>query len=159
MTRSAAVVLLLGALGALFTGGPASAEVSVDDERVPALMREVLEEVPGGRIIDAQRAVWPDLGMELFVPDGDRPRVFAAVGTCASARVCVFTGSSLTGARLSWSTCATVPIPSSFTARSVADARPSGYAQARSGTTVLATAVANGWANVVGSATNVQCVL
>lgn len=149
-----------GLLGALMLGGPAFAATAVDDgDRIDSLIREVMAEVPGGLVVDSQHAVWPELGMELVVGAHARAGSIAAVGSCATGLVCVYTGTALSGARLSWSTCGILAIPTSFSVRSLADARSSGFAQARNGTTVLATATAGGWANVGGTSTNVRCVL
>ena len=60
---------------------------------------------------------------------------------------------------LSWGSCTTITIPSSFATRSAANARTSGYMQVRNGASVLATINANAWGNVSGSATNIRCFL
>ncbi|WP_194763305.1 peptidase inhibitor family I36 protein [Microbacterium sp. UFMG61] len=158
--RSGRIVtaVVLGVLAAGTLSGAAHAE-GFGDEEVATLIVEVMDEVPGGVIIDRNHAVWPELGMTLTVPTRREISLRAAVGSCATGQVCAFTGASLTGAKLSWTTCSTHSIPSSFVTRSIADARSSGYAQARNVTTVLATAAANGWANVSGTATNLRCVL
>lgn len=149
-----------GLLGTLMLGAPAFADDGADaGDRVDPLILEVMAEVPGGVIIDARHAVWPRLGMELVTADQRSAVSTASVGSCATGTVCVYTGPALSGAKLSWSTCAILPIPSSFSAKSIADARSGGYAQARNGATVLATAPAGGWANVNGTSTNVRCVL
>lgn len=149
-----------GLLGALMFGGPAFAAPAVDDgDRIAPLILEVMAEVPGGVVVDSWHAVWPELGMELVVGAHVRAVSIAAVGSCTTGLVCVYTGTALTGARLSWSTCGILPIPTSFSVRSLADARSGGYAQARNGATVLATAPAGGWTNVNGTSTNVRCVL
>lgn len=149
-----------GLLGALMLGAPAIADAGADaGDRVDPLILEVMAEVPGGVIVDARHAVWPRLGMELVAADRRSTVSTASVGTCATGTVCVYTGSSLSGAKLSWSACGVLPIPSSFSAKSIADARSGGYAQARNGATVLATAPAGGWANISGTSTNVRCML
>ncbi|MDN3445325.1 hypothetical protein [Microbacterium sp. APC 3901] len=156
----AAAAAVGGLLTALMLGTPAFADAGADTrDRVDPLILEVMAEVPGGVIIDAQHAVWFRLGMELVAAEQPRAESTASVGSCATGTVCVYTGSSLGGAKLSWSACGVLPIPSSFSAKSIADARSGGYAQARNGTTVLATALAGGWANVGGTSTNVRCVL
>jgi len=156
--RRVAVAIVLGVLAAGTLGGAAQAE-GFGDEEVASLIVEVMDEVPGGVIVDRNHAVWPELGMALTVPARGDIALRAAVGSCANGQVCAFTGGSLTGAKLSWTTCSTHTIPSSFVTRSIADARSSGSAQARNGATVLATAPANGWANVSGAANNLRCVL
>ncbi len=164
MRRSRTLVAVLA--GLLFTAAltsPAAAD-SEGEADVDPLIAEMLAEVPGGVLVDSDHAVWPELGMELEVPAlsaSDRSSSFstASVGSCATGSVCVFSGYSLGGAKLSWGVCGIHSIPSSFTARSVAHARSSGYTQARNGTTVVATAYVNGWANIYSYVSNVRCVL
>ncbi|WP_298873846.1 peptidase inhibitor family I36 protein [uncultured Microbacterium sp.] len=112
-----------------------------------------LAEVPGGVVIDARHAVWPELGMSIDVPAEDDK----AVGSCATGNVCAFSGSGLSGTRVSWSTCGTYA--PGITVRSIANARSAGYAQARSSSgSVLATAIAGSSANVSGAVADVRCV-
>ncbi|WP_295791901.1 peptidase inhibitor family I36 protein [uncultured Microbacterium sp.] len=112
-----------------------------------------LDEIPGGVVIDSHHAHWPDLGMSIDVPDEhDR-----AVGSCATGNVCAYSGSGLSGTRVSWSTCGTYA--PGITVRSIANARSAGYAQARSSSgSVLATAIAGSSANVSGAVADVRCV-
>lgn len=139
------------ALAAMVVAAPAAAESDpAVDEQIVAVMRAM----PGGVVVDRYRAVWPATGMEMAVPD---PAVPNAVKGCATGMVCAFSSYNATGASLSWSTCGTFPI-SGFTTRSIADARSSGYAQARNGTTVVATATAGNFANVFSPVTNLRCV-
>ncbi|HKP07756.1 MAG TPA: hypothetical protein VJU58_10940 [Microbacterium sp.] len=120
------------------------------DPRIAAVMAEV----PGGVLLDAHHAVWPELDMVMETPDA----VSAfAVGGCATGYVCVFDAANASGAKISWSSCGN-PTVSSFTVRSIANARSAGYAQARYGTTVRATANAGSYANVFSSVNNVRCV-
>lgn len=153
-----AVGIAIGVLLSGGLGGAAYAEGFGEEETAPLIV-EVMDEVPGGIVIDGNHAVWPELGMTLTVPSRGEVGLRAAVGACATGQVCAFTGGSVTGAKLSWTTCSTHTIPSSFVTRSIADARSSGSLQARNGSTVLATAPANGWANVSGTANNVRCIL
>lgn len=143
---SAALVLALTpALGAN------AAEITPDPQ-----IAAVMAELPGGQLIDSHHATWPALGMEMTVPGtGVAP---LTVGGCATGSVCAFGSLAATGAKLSWTTCGNPSIPSSFTVRSIADARSSGYLQARNGTTVVATANAGSWTNVYATTTNVRCV-
>ncbi|WP_349427811.1 hypothetical protein [Microbacterium sp. LWS13-1.2] len=78
-------------------------------------------------------------------------------GGCATSNVCVFDGYGAQGAKLSWSSCGN-PTVAAFTVRSIANDRPTGDAQARSGTTVHATAHAGSYANVYGAVNTVRCV-
>ncbi|MDQ1174944.1 hypothetical protein QE430_003251 [Microbacterium testaceum] len=112
-----------------------------------------LREIPGGVVIDSHHAEWPELGMTMDVPSGTE----RAVGSCADGNVCAFSGSSLSGTRVSFSTCGTYS--PGITVRSIADARSSGYVQARSSSgSVLATAIATSWANVSGTVATLNCV-
>lgn len=112
-----------------------------------------LRGIPGGVVIDANHAEWPEMGMRMDVPgEGEE-----AVGSCATGNVCAFNGTGLTGTRVSWSSCGTYS--PGITVRSIANARSAGYAQARSSSgSVLATAIASSWANVSGTVADVRCV-
>ncbi|WP_455905073.1 hypothetical protein [Microbacterium sp.] len=157
--RGVLAAVVGGLLSILMLGAPAFADAGADTgESIDPLILDVMAEVPGGVIVDAQHAVWPRLGMDLVVLEQRSAVSAASVGSCATGTVCVYTGSSLSGAKLSWSICGILSIPSSFSAKSIADARSAGYAQARNNSTVLATAPAGGWANIAGTATNVRCV-
>ena len=150
---AAVVVGVMIALGA----GPAGAAVQDEPELDPQVVA-MLEEVPGGVVIDATHAVWPELDMELRVVPASG---FAArsVGACATGKICAFNATSLGGSVLSFGTCTTHAVPSSFGTKSVANARSSGYVQARNGSTVLKTVYAGGWSNVTGTVTNLRCSL
>ncbi|PRA79962.1 hypothetical protein [Microbacterium sp. MYb66] len=154
MTVFAAAVLgLVIALGS----APANAAV-LGDREVDPQVAAMLEEVPGGVIVDSTHAVWPELGMELTVAtaSGFSAR---AVQNCATARICAYSGYSLSGSALTFTACGVLAIPSSFSVKSAANARSTGYAQARNGTTVLGTVYAGSWSNLSGTVTNIRCVL
>lgn len=159
--------ILVAVLAGVLLAGALTSPAAADDDGAAVVdpqIAEMLAEVPGGVLIDPSHAVWPELGMELEVPviaasNRSSSLSAASVGSCATGNVCVFSGYSLGGARLSWGTCGIHSIPTSFTARSLAHARSSGYTQARSGTTVVATAYVNGWANIYSYVSNVRCVL
>lgn len=154
MTIVAAAVLgLIVALGS----APANAAVAGDGDVDPQVAA-MLDEVPGGIVIDATHAVWPELAMELSV----RPEsgvTARSVGSCATDKICAYSGVSLSGSVLTFGTCGILSVPASFSVKSAANARSSGYAQPRNGTTVLATINAGGWGNVSGTTTNIRCVL
>ena len=156
MRRRVVVAAVAGILIAMVGGGSASA--SAGDPEVDPQVAAMLAEVPGGVLVDSHHAAWPGLDMEFLVPRSSEFAAMAAVGSCPDGYVCVFSGSALGGSVLRWVTCGYHAIPASFTARSIADARGSGSAQARSGTTVLATAPAGGWAAVTVRPDNVLCV-
>ena len=150
-----ALGVLVGAMAMM----AAVAEASPDGVDADPQIVEMMEAVPGGVLIDAYHAVWPELDMEMTVPNGSARSVRAAVGPCADGRVCVFNGYSLNGSSLSWGVCGGQTIPSNFVAKSLAHARASGSTQARNGTTPVATAYAGGSANIYSPVTNIRCSL
>lgn len=153
MRRISTLVATAVAIAAMvFTGQAAYASES---PTIPAAdIAAVMEAIPGGALIDAHHASWPDLGLEMTSSEALAP---FAVGTCGTGSVCAFSGANLSGSKLSWTTCGTFAT-TAFTVRSIADARSTGYLQARNGTTVVATANAGKSANVFGTVTNVRCV-
>ncbi len=152
MRRIGAVLTVVAAVTAVIFSAPAAyaTDATVPRDDIAAVM----DAVPGGVLIDADHAEWPSIGMEMTSAEA---ATTYSVGSCATGSVCAFSGSNLSGSKLSWSTCGTFTI-SAFTVRSIADARSTGYLQARNGTTVVATAYAGGSANVFGTVTNVRCV-
>lgn len=135
---------------------------SATDTAVDPQISAALEAVPGGEVVDYYTAYWPEEEMTLTVPGTSAHDASArsAIGTCPNGSVCVFSASGLGGSRLSWTSCtvhstAALGVP----VRSIADARSTGYLQARNGTTVVATAYAQSWNDVSPASTNVRCVL
>lgn len=156
MKHSRGLAAVLVALALVAAGGPA---VAAAEEPVDPQLAQLLDEVPGGVMIDGDRAVWPELDME-YSAGAAAPRAVArSVGSCATGRICAYNATNLGGGILSWGSCTTIAIPSSFATRSAANARTSGYMQVRNGSSVLATVTANSWSNVSGSATNIRCFL
>lgn len=117
---------------------------------------EMLDAVPGGILIDSNHAVWPELDMEMTVPRASDVAA-RAVGGCATGKICAFNAYFADGSALSFGTCGIHSIPSNFTVKSVANARSSGTAQPRNGTTVLATISAGTYQNTSGTVTNIRC--
>lgn len=156
MKRNA--VLAATVLGLVIALGAAPAHAAVQDPEVDPQITAMLEEVPGGIVLDATSAVWPELGMELKVASASGISA-RSVGSCATGKICAYNANSLGGSALSFATCAVHAIPSSFTVKSVANARTSGFVQVRNGTTVLKTVYAGTWANISGSTTNLRCTL
>lgn len=151
--------LAAAVLGLVMTLGAAPAMAAVQDDReVDPLVAAMLEEVPGGVLLDANHAVWPELDMELRVP-GASGITARSVGSCATGKICAYNSSSLGGGALTFGTCAVHAIASSFTVKSVANARSGGYVQVRNGTSVVKTVNAGTWGNVSGTVTNLRCVL
>lgn len=148
--------LLATAIIAVASTAPAGADSgyqraeSLDPVIEYALIRE-----PGGVVVDDTKVVWPQLGMTLTV---SRVVPMAATTKCPTGLICAFDGSNETGTRLTWATCAVHSTAALAIVRSVASARPVNSAQARNGTTVLATAGAGNFANVYGTVTNIRCL-
>jgi hypothetical protein len=155
MRRVRAIAAILG----LLLGAAGIAPAAAAEDAPDPLIAAVLAEVPGGVLLDANHAVWPELGMEMAAPQaaGQRASLAGAVGNCRSGLVCVFSAPSLGGTVIGWSTCGYHAIPSTFSARSLADARSSGSAVARNGTVVVAAAPAGGWSNISTFTNNVVC--
>jgi hypothetical protein len=151
--------VLAGLLGLVLTVGAAPAMAAAEDDReLDPLVAAVLDEVPGGVVIDGRHAVWPELDMELSVPVGSG-MVPRSVGSCATGRICAYSSTSLGGSSLTFGTCAVYAIPPSFAVKSVANARSSGTVQARNGSTILKTVSAGSWGNVSGTVTNLRCLV
>lgn len=149
---AAALVALL-----LVAVAPTAAHADEPDDVHPAIA-QALREIPGGVLIDSERAVWPEFDMTLIVTDD--PRLAArSVGSCPTGKICAYLGAGLTSMYVSWGLCGVLPAPSGQTMRSMANARTSGYAQARNGASVVATATAGSWTNVYSTVTSVRCVL
>ncbi|MDF2559593.1 MAG: hypothetical protein K0R99_1039 [Microbacterium sp.] len=146
-------------LGLVLVMGAAPATAAAEDDReVDPLVAAVLEEVPGGVLIDGRHAVWPKLDMELAVPAASG-MASLSVGSCTTGRICAYNSTSLGGGSLSFGTCGVHTIPSSFPVKSVANARSIGSVQARNGSTILKTVAAGTWSNVSGTVTNLRCLV
>lgn len=154
--RTIVAATLLGAMLAL-GAVPAQAAPQGDDAVDPEIIA-MLEEVPGGVIIDSTHAVWPALGMELSIRSVSL-RSARSVGSCATDRLCAYSAGSLGGNKLTFSVCGVNTIPSTFVAKSVANARSTGYVQARNGSVTVNTVNAGSWANLAGAVNNLRCVL
>jgi|EndMetStandDraft_3_1072993.scaffolds.fasta_scaffold722870_2 hypothetical protein len=146
-----AAVFAIGSVPAMAS----AAEPNIDPD--PAIV-EMLAEVPGGVLIDSNHAVWPELDMEMTVPGASGVSARAVAG-CATGKICAYNAAFADGNSLSFGTCGIHSIPSNFTVKSVANARSSGTAQARNGTTVLKTISAGTYQNTSGTVTNIRCNL
>ncbi|OAN38334.1 hypothetical protein [Microbacterium sp. H83] len=142
----------------LLTAAPSAAHAAEDPQDVHPAIAEALKEIPGGVAVAPDRAVWREFDMTLSVVDDARLAV-RAVGSCATGRICAYLGTGLTSMYASWGVCGVLPAPSGQTMRSMANARTSGYAQARNGSSVVATAAAGAWTNVYSTVTSIRCVL
>ncbi|WP_282845941.1 hypothetical protein [Microbacterium oxydans] len=157
MRRRSIVAATMLSVMLLLSAAPAHAALEGDDAVAPEIIA-MLEEVPGGVIIDSTHAAWPALGMELSIRSVSA-RTARSVGSCATDRFCAYSAGSLGGNKLTFSVCSVNTIPSTFIAKSVANARGSGSVQARNGTTTVTTVNAGSWANLAGAVNNLRCVL
>lgn len=114
-----------------------------------------LETVPGGIALSDSAVVWPALGMTLEAQSAMQ----RAVGSCATGTYCAYAQSGLRGTKLTFTICTNVSTAALQTVGSIANGRSSGNVHARNGGTTLATAAANGSANVGGGTTNLLCTL
>lgn len=147
------------ALAILFIAAPiAQAELVLPD--TDEVVSYALDAVPGGYATSEHTAYWPELGMTLVSDEAqaaqrsERPK---AVGSCSNGAVCAYSGSSLSGSKLSWSSCGTHSTSALASVRSIANGRTSETLRARNGSTVLASASPGTQKNVSGSVTNISC--
>lgn len=157
MRRKGVAAALASAL-LLLTPAPAGATAAVGDDQLDPVMVELLREVPGGEIIDAGHAVWPELDMALIIPQSSEAAA-RSVGLCATGKICAYDQVNRGGRVLTWGVCGPISVPSGFAARSAANARTSGHMNVRNGTSVLVSISANTWANFSGTATNILCYI
>lgn len=109
---------------------------------------QLLQANPGGVQTSPNSISWQAGAIVLTLAPNASQRTLA-VGTCPSGSFCAFSGTNLTGSRVSFTTCVTHPVGSLIgTAKSIANARTSGsvFAENASGS-VLATITANGRLN------------
>lgn len=104
-------IVAAAALGAMLTLGvtPAQAAPQGDDTVDPEIIA-MLDEVPGGVIIDSTHAVWPALGMELSIRSAST-RSVRSVGSCATDRLCAYSAGSLSGNKLTSACAASTRFP------------------------------------------------
>lgn len=154
--KRALAAIAVGVALALSTPAMAGAEEKHD---VHPDVAYALASAPGGVAEGYYSAVWPETGMRVDVPNPNA--MLRAVGTCATGSICAYSGSNLTGTKLSWTTCGQKSTAALSQVASIANARSSGTLSARQVTTVRAWASANSWANVPSTywsaITNVNC--
>lgn len=126
----------------LALGGPLAANAAEGgaDIGLQARVDAVLAEYPGGVQIGPNEVSWEsgDVILTLAPENGDIAS--RAVGSCNSGSFCAYTGYSLSGSKLSFTSCTTHSTTVLGAVRSVANARSSGSIKAKnSGGTVLST--------------------
>jgi hypothetical protein len=153
MTRTplaAALTLALCLVGSAALASPAdAAESDIHPEIAYAL-----EALPGGTATSSTTAEWPELGIEYDVS----PPVARAVGTCATNKICAYRNANMGGATISFSGCNTWSTTAFGAVGSVANARTSGWADARnsSGTNIKRVGYGS-WANIVSGTASIAC--
>jgi hypothetical protein len=141
ITSVATLALTLGALSS----------AQADDGPPTALQAEVesiLAEHPGGLQTAANTISWEGGTVILTLATGGITSL--SVGNCATNYYCAYTGTTLSGSKLSFSACDTTVGLSALpgVVRSIANARSSGYVQGQtSGGSTLTTVYAGGQVN------------
>ena len=127
----------------LASSGVTTAHASVtDDPDTADRIARALAAMPGGVQTGPTTVEWGGGDVELALP---WPTARSAVGSCPSDRFCVYSGTNLSGARLSFASCSgysTAPLGSSV--RSLANALPSSYVRAHNASGTLLTTLAPG---------------
>lgn len=117
---------------------------------------QVLAEYPGGTQTGEGEISWNDGEIILTLTEGISSR---AVGSCSTGSFCAYTGTALSGARLSFTNCtgtnSVAPLGSPV--RSFANARSAGTVSAYNGSTAVASASAGTYKNTTGTITRLGC--
>lgn len=147
-TRIRRVLILAAGVLTLLLGVPLAAQADTLDKTVPTLQDRVdavLAEYPGGTQIAPNEISWNSGAVILTFEARDFGIGLFAVGSCATGSYCAYSGYSLTGNKLSFTSCANPqPVGVLGTVRSIANARTAGSIQAQnSGGGGLATIAAN----------------
>lgn len=152
MSKIHPVIATLALLGlAILTPTPADAAGDGMQERIDAVMARY----PGGVQTGSGEISWENGEVILTLPGGTAK----AVGSCASGSFCAYTGSNLSGARISFTNCAgsnsVAPLGSAV--RSFANGRPSGTVYAYNGATAVASTSAGSFQNTTATITRLGC--
>ncbi|MFT4157519.1 MAG: hypothetical protein QM630_06270 [Microbacterium sp.] len=132
---------------------PISAQAAEDalQQRVD----EVLAEFPGGVQTGRGEITWDDGEVILTLVDVTAK----AVGTCASGRFCAYTGTYMSGAKISFTNCSgtnsVAPLGSAV--HSFANARSSGTVHAYNGSTSVGSTTAGTYKNTTATVTRLGC--
>ena len=147
-------ILATAALIALAILAPTSAHATGDtlQDRVD----QVLEDYPGGTQIGAGEISWNGGEIVLTLAGGVS---LASVGSCATGSFCAYTGTSLSGTRISFTNCtgtnSVAPLGSPV--RSFANARSAGTVGAFNGGTVVDSTPAGTYKNTTATITRLGC--
>lgn len=117
---------------------------------------EVLAAYPGGTQVGEGEISWNDGEVVLTLAQGGS---FRAVGSCSTGSFCAYTGTALSGARISFTNCtgANSVSPLGSPVRSFANARSSGTVYAYNGSTSAASTAAGTYKNTTDTVTRLGC--
>lgn len=124
----------------------AQAAASAPEESLQARIEAVLAKFPGGTQIGPNEISWDGGQIVLTLQGGTVGAETFAVGSCATDAHCAYSGTYQSGSKLTFWACSTTVSTSAIgQARSVANARSSGYVDAKNSSgSVLATIWAGG---------------
>lgn len=133
---------LLAVVGAILIAMSGATVAHAEDSALQARIDAILAAHPGGVQTAPNEIEWQggDVTLTLDVP-GLSP---FAVGSCATGKFCAYDGASLTGAKLTFTTCTTHSTAALGSVRSLANARSSGTVQGLSGLGAVLTTVSAG---------------
>lgn len=143
-------------LAAALTIPPAQSATASESD-VQARIDQVIADYPGGVQTAPNEVSWGDGQVILTVVDSDAPST-RAVGSCATGAHCVYSGTSLTGSKLTFSTCTTQSVaPLGGPVKSIANARSSVSVRAYNDLGALGSVAANSWINTSWAMTKIGC--
>lgn len=106
---------------------------------------QVLAEHPGGTQISQNEVAWDDGDVILTLASGGISTF--AVGSCATGKFCAYSGTFLSGSRLTFSSCGTHSTTALGAVRSIANARSSGSVQGKNSSNSVLVTVGAGSSN------------
>lgn len=118
---------------------------------------EVLADYPGGTQISPNEVAWDDGAVVLTIEDASAVSA-RSVGSCATGAHCVYSGTGLSGSKLTFWSCTTQSVaPLGSPVRSIANARSSVTVREYNSVGVIGSVAANSWANAPSGVTKVGC--
>lgn len=148
------IIALLAAGMALAIAAPTSANPPTMQDRIDY----VIATHPGGVQIDWNEVAWENGDVTLTLSTEETSASRAAVGSCASANYCIYSGSNMLGSRVTFSSCGPHRVNMlGAPVRSIANARSSGSVQAKNGSTVVKTVSAGAYSNLTATTTTIGC--
>ncbi|MCD1571859.1 hypothetical protein [Agromyces mediolanus] len=144
LPRIAAAALVAAAV--VLAPLPAVAATAPEDPGLQQRIDAVLAEFPGGTQTGPDEVSWQD-GAVVLTLESEGQLAARSVGSCATGTHCVYSGSGLSGSKLTFSTCSTQSVaPLGAPVASIANAR-SVVVRAYNSIGVVGSVSANGSAN------------